>query len=416
VSTSALPSVACSLSLRSAKVFVVSPGRNYVVLRLETTEGLVGWGEATLNGRELAVAQLLEQHMLPLLAAQGGDLTRIEWLWQYLYRSAYWASGAESMAALSAIDIALWDLNAKAMGVPLYRLLGGAVREGVTVYRHAQGATIDDTLAAAVKLREQGVTAIRLQVSASASATSYGVAAAGAAYEPAKRGLPHTEVFSPEPYIRSTVSLFEAARSHFGPDFTLLHDSHHRLNASQTVRLCRALEPHNPFWIEDPLRLELVDQLVWVRQQTCVPIATGEVISNVFEGARLINQGATDHLRIAPGHVGGITPLRKLAAMAEMRGVSLAPHGPSDLGPIAFAAALHLDLATQNLSLQEWMGFPEMTHQVFVFDWAFTSGRLHPGHKSGLGVDVQMDALTRFPYQAAWLPVAVLADGTVHPW
>jgi mannonate dehydratase len=416
VNNSSNPSVAGPLSLRSAKVFVTSPGRNYVLLRLETTSGVVGWGEATLNGRELAVAQLLEQHLLPLLMSQGSDATRIEWLWQYIYRSAYWSSGAEAMAALAAIDLALWDLNAKALGVPLFRMFGGSVRDGISVYRHAQGATIDDTLAAGDRLRCQGVTALRIQVAASPSATSYGVAAAGSAYEPAQRGLPHTEVFSVEPYIRSTVELFRRARSHFGPDVALLHDCHHRLNASQTVRLCRALEPYNPFWIEDPLRLELVDKLVWVRQQTCVPIATGEVISNVFDGAKLVNQGAIDHLRAAPGHVGGISPLRKLAGIAEMQGICVSPHGPSDLGPIAFAAALHMDLAIQNLGLQEWMGFPETSKEVFDFDWRFESGRLHPGERPGLGVGINEEALGKFPYQAAWLPVAALPDGTVHPW
>src|SRR5919204_3489477 len=149
------------MKITEARVIVSCPGRNFVTLKLITDEGITGVGDATLNGRELAVASYLRDHIVPLLI--GRDPHRIEDTWQYLYRGAYWRRGPVTMAAIAAVDMALWDIKAKAAGMPLYQLLGGACRDGVRVYGHANGETIEETIAEAKRYRELGYTAIRLQ-------------------------------------------------------------------------------------------------------------------------------------------------------------------------------------------------------------------------------------------------------------
>src|SRR3954453_13327505 len=175
-----------ALAIDRAQAIVASPGRNFVTLKLTTTDGLVGWGDGTLNGRELAVAAYLSEHVAPLLA--GRDAHAVESTWQYLYRGAYWRGGPVTMAALSAVDMALWDLKAKAAGLPLYQLLGGASRAGCLVYTHASGREVPELLDAIEKLRAAGYRAIRLQVRTPGADSSYGVSTGGAAYDPAARG------------------------------------------------------------------------------------------------------------------------------------------------------------------------------------------------------------------------------------
>src|ERR1700748_2010699 len=149
------------MNIAMAEVLVASPGRNFVTLRITTDDGLTGLGDATLNGRELAVAAYLSEHVAPLLT--GRDAGRIEDTWQYLYRGAYWRRGPITMAAIAAVDTALWDIKAKAAGLPLDQLLGGRCREGAMVYSHANGTTIDETLAQALEYKAMGYKAIRLQ-------------------------------------------------------------------------------------------------------------------------------------------------------------------------------------------------------------------------------------------------------------
>src|SRR3954462_3305657 len=162
-----------TLVIDRAEVIVASPGRNFVTLKLTTTDGLVGWGDATLNGRELAVASYLSDHVAPLLP--GRDAHAVESTWQFLYRGAYWRGGPVTMAAIAAVDMALWDIKAKAAGLPLYQLLGGASREGVMVYGHANGSTIQETVEEALRYQALGYKAIRLQSGVPGLPSTYGV-------------------------------------------------------------------------------------------------------------------------------------------------------------------------------------------------------------------------------------------------
>src|SRR5580692_5321199 len=174
--------------ITSARVIVTCPGRNFVTLKIETADGVTGIGDATLNGRELAVASYLNDHLIPSLI--GRDAHAIEDTWQFFYRGAYWRRGPVTMSAIAAVDMALWDIKAKVAGLPLYQLLGGPSREGVMVYGHANGTTIEETLAAARHHIELGYTAVRLQSGVPGLKSTYGVAKDKKPYEPADADLP----------------------------------------------------------------------------------------------------------------------------------------------------------------------------------------------------------------------------------
>src|SRR5687768_6030786 len=211
------------MQIVDGKVIICSPGRNFVTLRLETEAGLYGLGDATLNGRELAVASYLSDHVLPLLI--GRDARRIEDIWQLLYKGAYWRRGPVTMTAIAAVDTALWDIKGKALNVPLYELLGGASRDAVLVYGHANGDSIEATVESVAQRVGQGYKAVRAQCGVPGLSHVYGVANGGR-YEPAVAGLPPETRWSSEPYVRTVPRLFEALRQHLGPDLHLLHDAH----------------------------------------------------------------------------------------------------------------------------------------------------------------------------------------------
>jgi len=348
----------------AAEVLVTSPGRNYVTLKITTAEGLTGWGDATLNGRELAVAAYLRDHVCPLLI--GRDPARIEDTWQYLYRGVYWRRGPVTMTSVGAVDLALWDIKGKSAGQPVYQLLGGAVRDRILSYTHATGWDVPALLDSIDAARERGFQAIRAQSGVPGLDTVYGVSRAGAAYEPAGRGTaPTEEVWDTDAYLRHAPVALAAAREHVGPEVALLHDAHHRLNPNQAARLGKALEPLDLFWLEDVTPAENQEVLRHVRRHTTVPLAIGEVFTTIWEFQQLITEQLIDFVRAAVTHAGGISHLRRIAALAEVWQIRLGPHGPSDVSPVALAASVHVGLATPNFAIQEYMGYPDPAHEVF---------------------------------------------------
>jgi mannonate dehydratase len=250
---------------------VTCPGRNFVTLKIETKDGVTGIGDATLNGRELAVASYLNDHVIPCLI--GRDAHRIEDIWQYLYRGAYWRRGPVTMSAIAAVDMALWDIKGKAAGLPLYQLLGGASREGCMVYGHANGATIEETIENAGRYKDEGYRAIRLQSGVPGLKSTYGVSKTRLFYEPADADIPTENLWSSEKYLRSVPDLFRCARESLGWDLHLLHDIHHRLTPIEAGRLGKELEPYRPFWLEDPTPAENQAGFRLIRQHTTAPIA-----------------------------------------------------------------------------------------------------------------------------------------------
>jgi mannonate dehydratase len=405
----------------TAEVIVTSPDRNFVTLRLTTDDGLVGLGDATLNGRELSVVAYLREHVVPLLL--GTDAHRIEDTWQFLYRSAYWRRGPVTMAAIAAVDVALWDIKAQAAGMPLYQLLGGASRDGLLAYGHASGRDLPELFDSIRKHQALGYRAIRIQTAIPGLKSIYGVAAQAQSsgqrydYEPAQRAnRPAEEDWDTRAYLRHLPSVFEAVRAEFGPELPLLHDGHHRMTPIQAAKLGKSLEPYDLFWLEDCTPAENQDALRLVRQHTTTPLAIGEVFNTIWDYQALIRDQLIDYVRSAVTHTGGISPMKKIMDFAAQYQIKSGIHGPTDISPVGMAAALHLDLAIHNFGIQEYMQHGAMTNSVFDQSFTFEDGYLHPGAKPGLGVTLDVDEAGRYPYQTAYLPFNRLHDGTVHDW
>ncbi|WP_025158631.1 D-mannonate dehydratase ManD [Leifsonia aquatica] len=419
------------MRITSADVLISSPGRNFVTLRITTDDGIVGLGDATLNGRELAVAAYLGEHVVPLLI--GRDAHRIEDTWQYLYRGAYWRRGPVTMAAIAAVDTALWDIKAKAAGLPLYQLLGGRSRTGCLVYGHASGAELPELFDSIRAHQEQGYRAIRVQTGVPGLGSVYGVAssanaAAGSTggaggttsrydHEPARRSaVPVEEQWDTRAYLRHIPRVFEAVRNEFGPELPLLHDAHHRLTPIQAAQLGKSLEPYDLFWLEDVTPAENQAALRRVREHTTTPLAIGEVFNTIWDYRELFEEQLIDYVRSPVTHAGGITGLRRILDYAAVYQIKSGVHGPTDVSPVGLAAAVHLGVAIPNFGIQEYMRHSTDTHEVFRTDYTFADGMLLPGETPGLGVDYDEVAADAFPYQAAYLPVNRLLDGSMHDW
>jgi mannonate dehydratase len=402
------------IRITSARVIVTCPGRNFVTLKIETDQGVYGLGDATLNGRELAVASYLNDHVIPCLI--GRDAHRIEDIWQFLYRGAYWRRGPVTMCAIAAVDMALWDIKGKVAGLPVYQLLGGACRDGAMVYAHATGETIEETLDQAERYVAEGYKAVRLQAGVPGLKSTYGVAKGEGPYEPADADLPTENFWSTEKYMRSVPALFEAARDRLGWDLHLLHDIHHRLTPIEAGRLGKDLEPYRPFWLEDATPAENQAAFRLIRSHTTAPLAVGEVFNSIWDCKQLIEEQLIDYIRATVVHAGGITHLRRIAALADLYQVRTGCHGATDLSPVCMAAALHFDLSIPNFGVQEWMHHVEETNAVFPHGYSYADGMLHPGDAPGLGVDIDEALAAKYPYQRAYLPVNRLEDGTMFNW
>jgi len=404
------------MKITAVDVIVTSPGRNFVTVVVSTDEGLQGIGDATLNGRELAVVSYLKDHVAPLLI--GRDAHRIEDTWQSLYRGAYWRRGPVTMAAIAGVDMALWDLKGKVAGLPLYQLLGGRSRDSIRAYGHATGRDTTELLDSVRQVLAQGFTAVRVQSGIPGMGTIYGIRGEEElppGTVPADT-LPIVEVWDTAAYLRHIPKVFEAVRAEFGPELTLLHDVHHRLTPIQAARLAKDSEPFDLFWLEDVTPAENQESLRLVRQHSTTPLAIGEVLNTAFDYQTLIREQLIDYVRSAVTHAGGITPLRKLFDLAAQYQIKSAIHGPADISPVGMAAALHLDYAIHNFGIQEFAWHSDATAKVFPHAYTFEAGQLHPGEEPGLGVDIDLAAAAAYPYQRSYLPVNRLKDGTVHDW
>jgi mannonate dehydratase len=406
------------MKIVDARVIVTCPGRNFVTLKITTDEGVTGLGDATLNGREQAVVAYLREHVVPLLI--GLDPHRIEDTWQYLYRGAYWRRGPVTMAAIAAVDVALWDVKAKVAGLPLYQLLGGASREGLRTYGHANGRDIPELLDSVRARLAEGHTSVRVQTGVPGLERVYGVHAG----DPVPSGdrsrsedaRPLVEDWDTPAYLRHVPQVLEAVRAEFGPELPLLHDVHHRLSPQQAARLAKSVEPYDLFWLEDCTPAENQAALRLVRQHSTTPLAIGEVFNTIHDYKTLLDEQLVDFVRSAVTHFGGITPMRKLFDYAAVNQVRTGIHGPEDISPVGMAAGLHLDLAAHNFGIQEYSGHTDATNTVFRHAYTFEGGFLHPGEAPGIGVELDEDAAAAFPYRPGYLPVNRLVDGTVHDW
>ena len=389
--------------------------KNAMLVKVETDAGITGWGEA------YGPAECTKAVVDSLLASQvmGCNPFETDVLWEKMYqRIEDYAPQGFGVAAISAIDMALWDIKAKAANMPLYQLLGGASREGVMVYCHTTGHSIDEALDDYARHQELGFKAIRVQCGIPGMKTTYGMSKGkGLAYEPATKGQwPEEQLWSTEKYLDFMPKLFDAVRNKFGFNEHLLHDMHHRLTPIEAARFGKSIEDYRMFWMEDPTPAENQECFRLIRQHTVTPIAVGEVFNSIWDCKQLIEEQLIDYIRTTLTHAGGITGMRRIADFASLYQVRTGSHGPSDLSPVCMAAALHFDLWVPNFGVQEYMGYSEQMLEVFPHNWTFDNGYMHPGDKPGLGIEFDEKLAAKYPYEPAYLPVARLEDGTLWNW
>jgi galactonate dehydratase len=364
-------------------VVVNAQMRNWVFVKAETDQpGLHGWGEASLEWKTRAVVGAVEDFQPMLL---GEDPTRIEHLYQKMYRQSFWRVGVIGMSAISGIEQALWDILGKSLGQPVYKLLGGAVRDRVRMYTHLGGGDMkavyeaqNEDPSAMVELAKEvvarGYTAVKTLLT------------------------PPTEVLSSTSDYRRAEARMAALRDGLGPDIDIMVDCHGRHFPANAVEFCRVLAPYKPYFIEEPVPPENVDAMAEVRRLSPVPIATGERRVTRFEFREILEKQACHVIQPDLCHCGGLWEAKKIAAMAEIYYVGVAPHNP--LGPVANAAALHFALSTPNFLIQEDMltDVP-WRWDVIKHDLKTEHGYWLPCDHPGLGVEVDEEAARKHPFE-----------------
>ena len=354
------------MKITALKPFVTSSGHFFV--KVETDDGVYGIGEGGLRRRALALSEVVRSFEPSLI---GQDPFRIEHLWQVMFRGGFFPGGVVQSAAVSAVDIALWDLKGKALGVPVYELLGGRTRDKVVCYPHnGDPNKIETLIESCRKTYEAGWKFVR-----------WGLCdpTGGNAFEPTRA-------------VRFGIAQVEAVREAFGDDVEILVDVHTRLDPPASIEFCKGVEPYRPFFIEDPLRSESPASLKLLRQQTSVPIAIGEQFDSKWRFKEAIEQDLLDYCRVDLCIAGGLTEARKIAGWCETHYIHLAPHNP--LGPVSTAACLHLCLASSLVGVQE-LPRPPMSSltDVFPVQVPFANGYLLPPEKPGLGIEFNEAAL-----------------------
>ena len=377
------------MKISDVKTYLARERRTYCFVVIETDAGISGVGEAGLTGRELAVQGALD-HFRPLLIGQ--DPFRIEHIWQMLFRGGFFPAQRILTSAISAIDMALWDIKGKALGVPVYELLGGQVRDRVLTYNHNVGETIDELVACCQRSIDEGWLVLRWGLTHFADAT-----------------------LEPDAAVRRAIKEFEALRLHLGDEIKLALDVHTRLNLAHSLRLCQAVEPYHPYFIEDPLRAENPQSYRQLRSRTSVPLAAGEQYSSKWEFRQVIEEELIDYARVDPCICGGLTEAKKVAAACETHYIELALHNA--IGPVATSAFLHLCLSTPSCAIMELSVKPGLILADLVLnqpDWE--AGYLLPPSAPGLGIELDIDALEKYPFSLGELQHLRRPDGSVTNW
>ncbi|MEL0096830.1 MAG: mandelate racemase/muconate lactonizing enzyme family protein [Planctomycetaceae bacterium] len=377
-----------NMKITDIKTYIVGLDRNFMFVEVETDAGISGIGEAGLTFREDAQAGFIDALKPSLIGQQA---SRTEHLWQTMSRCGFFPTTGVGAAAVSAIDIALWDIKAKSYGVPLYELLGGKVRDKIYSYTHIHGMTPEALASNAKEKHEAGWKVIRFQP-------------------------PHQQgVFEPRLAIKATVAQVAEIRNTLGDDIEIILDVHTRLDPSDAITLCNQLEPFNLYFIEDPVRVENVSVVQRLREATSVPLAIGEQFSSKWEFAPLIENNWFDFCRLDLCVAGGFTEARKIAGMCESHYIPISPHNP--LGPVATAACIHMDLATSNFAVQECARPPgTILPEMFPTQVTWSDGFLYPTDAPGLGIEFNPEAASKYPPITGDAPRLRRDDGSYINW
>jgi len=379
--------------IKDVQVIATAPaGLRLAVVKIVTDQdGLYGYGCATFTQRADLVVPAVERYLKPFLLGKAVD--RIDDIWQACYNSSYWRNGPVLNNALSGVDMALWDIKGRQAGMPVYQLLGGKCREAADCYTHASGQEIQQVLDNARRFMDQGFRHIRVQVGVS------GMAGYGSGRGEAKVAALHDRpVFEPAAYARRALKLLEEARKQLGDEIELLHDVHERLTPTQGLQFARDVEPFKLFFLEDLFSPEDIGWFRLVRQQCSTPMAMGELFNSPHEWIPLIAERLIDYIRIHISQGGGLTPMRKVAAMAELLGVRTAWHGPGDVSPIGHACNVALDVACWNFGIQEYSSFNERVQEVFHGCPVMKNGYLYPNEAPGWGIEIDEKAAAKYPF------------------
>ncbi|MFG3690267.1 mandelate racemase/muconate lactonizing enzyme family protein [Micromonospora sp. NPDC047740] len=378
------------MKITNVEPLFVPDGANVMLLVLVSTDsGEYGVGEVGMRAHWRTVRGAVDD-LAELLV--GADPSRIEHLWQVLFRSGFFPTTGVLCSVLAAIDVALWDLRGKTLGVPLYQLLGGASRDHVECYVHVTSRDPEAMVAECERHVEAGWRYLRVPANSPGADGEYDQRAA----------------------LRHTVAVMQRLRSALGHDVELLLDVHTRFDPAEAVTLCRELEPLRPYFVEDPLRSEHLDGYRMLRQRTTVPLAAGEQLGTKWEFRPLIEGELIDHARVDVANT-GLTEARKIAAMAEVHHINLATHSP--LGPVTAAASAHLNLALPNVSVQEQPRPAFPPSEVFTALPRLAAGRITPAERPGLGVELDLAAARRaLPRGPAPLPQLQRPDGSFTNW
>lgn len=377
--------------------------RNWVFVKVETDQpGLYGWGEASLEWKTRAVVGAIED-FAPMLI--GEDPQRIEFLYQKMYRQSFWRVGVIGLSAISGIEQALWDIRGKTLGVPVYQLLGGRVRDKVRMYTHLGGGDMRAVYETQYSADPKPFVDLALDVVARG-------------YNAVKVLItPPTETLNSIAAYRYAEKMMAAIRNAVGESVDIMIDCHGRHSVANAIEFCRVLAPYRPFFIEEPVPPENVDALAEVRRASPVPIATGERRVTRFEFRELFEKQACHVIQPDLCHCGGLWEAKKIAAMAEAYYIGVAPHNP--LGPVANAAALHFALSTPNFLIQEDM----LTDVPWRFDVVkhalkTENGYWLPTDAPGLGIEVDEEAAKKHPFKQEVIHATTVRahDGAILDW
>ena len=385
------------MKITDVKVYPVWVGsRNQCLVKIETDQGVYGWGESGLSGRELAVAGAVRHYREFLI---GRDPRQIGALWQEMYRSQYFEGGRVLTAAISAIDIALYDILGKTLDVPVYQLLGGKQRDAVPCFATAFAAAGPQVIEGTKLLIERGWTVIRLG--------------------PGRPDSGDATLFEPRASLGLTAQWLTRLREEVGPEPVLGIDYHHRLNVAETASFCQRMPSGTLDFIEEPIRDETPEAYEALRRLVDVPFAIGEEFSSKWAFLPYIERGITDFVRIDVCNVGGITEAMKVAGWAEAHYIDLMPHNP--LGPVCTAATVHVAAAVPNFFSLEVRVSP--TEQAGFYDMTIFQSQLVMGNPTiavpagpGLGVEVDEEYLKRQEFRFWEAPHLHKQDGSYTNW
>ena len=387
------------MNIKEIEAFPVWVGhRNQLLVKVTTDEGLMGWGESGLSGREKAVIGALE-HYRPLLL--GKDPMRIGALWQELYRSQYFEGGRVLTAAISAIDIALHDIKGKALGVPVWQLLGGKQRERVPSLASTASGPGPAMIEEAGRFKAEGFAAIRLSRSSGAV-----------------DGQPETQ-FEPAASIARTALWLNRAREALGAEIILGVDYHHRLSVAETASFCQRLAPGTLDFLEEPIRDESPEAYAALRTMTTIPFAIGEEFASKWHALPFIERGLTQYMRLDICNIGGFTEAMKVAGWCEAHYVDLLPHNP--LGPVCTAASIHLAAAVPNFTWLEYNRSPlrpitQDEDEIFLAKPRLEGTDFPVPDGPGLGIEIDEQRLVREPFRFWNPPMLRRADGAHTNW